>query len=141
MLDAQRGFQYDFIGVGERRRNVTTQITGGKKRRLTVWPDASEIVDGKVTIYADARVRRTALAKNNQSTREQTIQDIVDVKSDEFVDEREDGKEEFVKKNKDENPDSVLKPTVLISKDQSLTLDPNSAVEIRQPIPTRPSRL
>lgn len=61
-LKLQEGFQFDFIGVGETKRNVTDQIDWvetqpGSSRRLLIWVGADEVVDGHLTIHATAAAR------------------------------------------------------------------------------------
>ncbi len=60
-LETQPGFQFQFVGVGDSRRNATTQLNADQRGRLIIWPDASEIVDGRVTIFATAKARRAVL--------------------------------------------------------------------------------
>ncbi|TWU01354.1 hypothetical protein [Neorhodopirellula pilleata] len=65
-LEVQDGFQFDFVGVGAARRNVTAQVSQGASRRLTIWPGADEVETdqhqhGRLTLYVNARARRGAI--------------------------------------------------------------------------------
>lgn len=66
-LEVQDGFQFDFVGVGEARRNVTAQMSQGPSRQLTIWPGAEEIETnphhhGRLVLYVNGRARRGAIA-------------------------------------------------------------------------------
>lgn len=61
-FDLQDGFQFEFIGVGEGRRNVPTGTAAGQGRQLTIWPGGDEVVDNRVVVYVSGRARRTNIS-------------------------------------------------------------------------------